>query len=124
MRFEFAHSGALEALFAVLGMGPRHSWIRVDGDRLRIRMSWAFRMDAPVESVASTEVARDPIPLWMGLGVHGWGRQWAVNTARTPHAVIHFSTPQHARLAGIPLKVETLHLSPSDPVGLASALRG
>lgn len=124
MRFEFAHGGALEALFAVLGMGPRHSWIRVDGDRLRIRMSWAFRMDVPVAAVASTEVAADSIPFWLGIGVHGWGRQWAVNTARTPHVVIRFAKPQRARLAAFPLRVGTLHLSPADPVGLVSALRG
>jgi hypothetical protein len=87
-------------------------------------MSWAFRMDAPVAAVASTEVASEPIPLWLGIGVHGWGREWAINTTRRPHLVLRFATPQRARLAGIPLRVETLHLSPADPVGLASALRG
>ena len=121
MRFEFAR-GVFRPLFAILGMGARKCWIEVDGDRLRVRMSWAFRMDAPVGAVASAEQADEPIPLWLGIGVHGWRRQWAVNTALKPHAVVRFSSPQRAWALPFPIRVKTLHLSPADPAALVAAV--
>jgi hypothetical protein len=123
MRFEFAR-GLLGPLFAILGMGPRRSWIEVEAGRLRIRMSWAFRMEASVSAIDSAEQVGEPIPLWLGIGVHGWRRQWAVNTALRPHVVIRFASPQRAWAAPFPIRVETLHLSPADPAALVQALRG
>jgi hypothetical protein len=124
VRFEFADGGRLGALLGLLGMGRRHSWTAVEGARFQVRMGWAFRLETPAEAIASAGHIDEPIPLMLGIGVHGWRRQWAVNTARTPHVVVRFTAPQPARTLGFPIQVEALHLSPADPTGLIQALRG
>jgi hypothetical protein len=121
MRFGFVRNLTATA-FAVLGLGPGSSWIDVDGERFGVRMGWAFRLRAPREAVAYAERVEDPIPLGLGIGVHGWRREWAVNTARRPHVVIDFSAPQRATTLGVPMRVQRLHLSPADPDSLVDAL--
>ena len=122
MRFPFAH-GLSSALLAVLGMGRGRSWLEVDHGLFRVRMGWAFRLEAPMGAVGSAEEIDEPIPLLMGIGVHGWARRWAVNSAREPHVVVRFAAPQLGRILGFPVWVETLHLSPADPTGFLAALR-
>jgi hypothetical protein len=122
MRFHFA-PGLPAALLGALGMGRGHSWLDVEGDRFRVRMGWAFRLGAPAGAVASAEEVVEPIPLLMGIGVHGWARRWVVNSARKPHVVVRFAAPQRAWVLGFPVRVEILHLSPADPTGFLAALR-
>jgi hypothetical protein len=121
MRFEFVRS-FISPLLALLRLGRRHTWIEVTDEVLEVRMGWAFRLRARLEQVASAEVVQEPVPLRLGVGVHVWGREWAVNTARRPHVVIRFTSPQRATTLLIPLRVHTLHVSPENPEAVVYAL--
>jgi hypothetical protein len=120
MRFQHHYGWTIP--MAMLGLGPRWSFIEVGAEHLRVTMAWGFRMRAPLSSVKSAEKLSEPISWRFGIGVHGWFGEWAVNAARRPHVVIVFKDPQRAYTLGIPVRVQTLHLSPEHPEGLLGAL--
>ena len=123
MRFEFAYDKVWGPFLKLLGLGPGHAWIEVEAGLFQVRAGWEFRLDAPVAAVATAVELEQPIPLLLGVGVHGWNRRWAVNGARRPHVEVRFAAPQRGRTLGFPIWVETLHLSPADPAGLIGALQ-
>lgn len=121
MRFD--HNYAWQLPLGLIGLGPRSSGIEVDGSTIRVKMGWALQMRAPISEIESAELLAEPIPLLLGIGVHGWGGQWAVNGARRPHVLITFKTPQTGRVLGFPVKIRKLHLAPLNPNSLVEALK-
>jgi hypothetical protein len=113
--------GLFRPLFTVLGAGPRFSSVRIDGDRLRVRMGWSFRADIPLASVRSVEPFKGLVG---GIGVHGWRGTWLVNGAARGIVSIHIDPPVRARVLGVPVRLKILQVSLEEPEELIAALRG
>jgi hypothetical protein len=104
---------------AVLGMSPARSWVEVGDDVLRVRMGWAFRLDAPLVNVR--DARPDPARVW-SWGVHGWGGRWLVNGSSSGLVRIDVSPAVRARMGPISITVRELRVSVDDPKGLVSQL--
>jgi hypothetical protein len=93
--------------------------VEVGNDRLRVRMSWAFRLDAPLVNVRDAQP--DTGRVW-GWGVHGWRGRWLVNGSSSGLVRIDLDPPGRAFIGPIPLTVRELRVSVEDPDGLLAAL--
>jgi hypothetical protein len=103
-------------------MGVGSSCLEIRDGQLRVQMGWAFRLRAPVAEIESATASGEPIPWRFGIGVHGWGGQWAVNAVRRPQVVITFKQPQTGWTLGIPVHVKILRICPANPEGFLRAL--
>ena len=117
-RFPIRFTGLNRAM-AVLGMSPAKSWVEVDEERLRVRMGWAFALDAPLVNVRGTR--EDHERVW-GWGVHGWRGRWLVNGSSAGLVRIDLQPPARARIGPVPITVRELRVSVEDPEGLVAAL--
>ena len=111
--------GALRLLLTVLGMGPGRSGVELKGDRLRVRMGWAFRATIPLDQVTG---AKSRQGLVGGIGVHGWRGRWLVNGATTGLVVLAIDPTVRAWATGVPVHVRQLTLSLESPDGFLAAL--
>ena len=112
--------GVFRPLLTVLGAGPRASSVRIDGDRLRVRMGWSFRADIPLASITSVERFKG---LPGGIGVHGWRGTWLVNGSARGIVTVQIDPPERARVLGLPVRLRTLLVSVEEPEALIAALR-
>ena len=119
-RLEHAYGWRLP--MSLLLLGPGSSYIEVANGNLTVVMGWAFRLKAPLSEVESARLEEEPVPWKLGIGVHFWAGEWAVNATRRPHVVIKFKNPQKGRTAGIPIRVRVLHLCPAEPEKLLEEL--
>ena len=94
------------------------AYIEVDGDTIRVRMSWAFRAKFTRGDI-STITANRPV---VSVGVHGWNGRWLVNGANRPVAKIAFALPAHARVLGFRVSLRELLVSVADVAELQRAL--
>jgi hypothetical protein len=94
------------------------AYIEVDGDKVKVRMSWAFRATFSRPDVIEV-VDHRPV---VSVGVHGWQGRWLVNGAHRPIATIRLSRPTTARLAGVPIAVREVLVSVDDRDALRRAL--
>jgi hypothetical protein len=117
-RFPIRFTGLNRAM-SILGLTPGRSWVEVDDETLRVRMGWAFVLDAPRLSVRDARLDHDRV---LGWGVHGWRGRWLVNGSSSRLVRIDFGPPVHARMGPIPLGVRELRVSVDDPDGLVAAL--
>jgi len=117
-RFPILFTGLNRAMVA-LGLSPRRSWVEVGDDLLRVRMSWAFSLDAPLVNVRD---ARPDTGRVGGRGVHGWRRRWLVNGSSSGLVRIDLSPPVRGRMGPIPIGIRQLRVSVEDPDGLVAAL--
>jgi hypothetical protein len=118
-RFPIRFTGANRAL-AVLGIVPEQCRVEVDDGEVRVRMAWAFRLDAPRARVRS--VAVDHGRVW-GWGAHGWRGRWLVNGSSQNLVRVEFDSAVPAHSAGIAVRVDALRVSVDDPDSLVAALR-
>ena len=96
----------------------RSAYLRIDGDVVKVRMSWAFRTKFSRGDV--TEVAKHrPV---VSVGAHGWNGRWLVNGAHRPIATITLSRPARGRVAGFPVTVREVLVSVEDRDALRQAL--
>lgn len=112
--------GRLRPLFVVLGLPPSRSYVEIDGDTVRVRMSWGFASAFPRSSVRRA-VRRDDAP-W-SIGVHGFRGRWIVNGAAGPLVELALDPPAAARTMVFRLRVHALAVSVDDPEGLIALLR-
>ena len=77
-----------------------------------------FRARFARTSIASIEDI-DRTGLLAGIGVHGWGGHWTVNTRRSPAVRVTFASTQRGRLFGVPIKLDVLDLAPASAGELA-----
>jgi hypothetical protein len=117
-RFPIRFTGLNRAM-SILGMSPRRSWLEVGDETLRVRMGWAFSLDAPLVDIRNAE--RDDGRVW-SWGVHGWRGRWLVNGSSSGLVRIDFDPPVSGRMGPIPLTVRELRVSADDPEGLVAAL--
>ena len=109
-RIPIRYIAAWRWLLTLLGLPARAAYIQVDGDVVKIRMSWAFRAKFSRSDVAEVTNHRPVV----SIGVHGWRGRWLVNGAHRPIATIRLAQPARARVIGIPLSVEAILVSVDD----------
>ena len=117
-RFPIRFTGLSRAMIA-LGLSPSRSWVEVGDDLLRVRMSWAFSLDARLVNVRDARPVTGRVGGW---GVHGWRGRWLVNGSSSGLVRIDLSQPVRGRMGPIPIGVRQLRVSVEDPDGLVAAL--
>jgi len=117
-RFPIRFTGANRAM-VLLGIVPEQCRVEVDDGELRVRLGWAFRLDAPRARVRSVALDADRVRGW---GAHGWRGRWLVNGSSLGLVRVEFSQAVRARTTGFPVLVERLRVSVEDPDGLLAAL--
>jgi hypothetical protein len=117
-RFPIRFTGANRAM-RVLGILPSRSWVEVSDAALRVRMGWAFSLDA---SRASVHAAEPDTARVRGWGVHGWRGRWLVNGSSSGIVRIDLEPRGRARVGPVPTTVRELRVSVEDPQGLVEAL--
>ena len=111
--------GALRPLLSLLGLGPRHSGLELDRDRLRARMGWAFIAAVPRAQIRSAERSEGAVG---AVGVHGWRGHWLVNGAASGLVTLRIEPAARAWAIGVPVKLTSLRVSVEDPDALLAAL--
>lgn len=118
MRIPIRYGTPWRWLLPVLLIPARLAFIRIEGDTVKVRMSWAFRAKFARSDVM--EVAKHrPV---VSIGVHGWRGRWLVNGAHRPIAVIRLSQPARARIIGFPVHVREILVSVADRDALREVL--
>lgn len=117
-RFPIRFTG-LNGAMRVLGLSPSGSWVELDDERLRVRMGWAFTLDAPRESIRDARLDDRRVWSW---GVHGWRGRWLVNGSSSGIVRIDLNPPGRARTGPVPITVRELRVSVEDPEGLVEML--
>src|SRR3989442_2656360 len=97
MRIPIRYIRVWSWLLAVLLLPARFSYIRIDGDTVKVRMGWAFRTKFPRSAVESVSDHRPVV----SIGVHGWKGRWLLNRAHRPIATIRLSPPARARMIAV-----------------------
>jgi hypothetical protein len=117
-RFPIKYSKIWSWLLRSLLLPPRLAYLEVDGNDVRVRMSWAFRSRFGRGDISAVGTHR-PVA---SIGVHGWRGRWLVNGAHRPIARITFALPVTARVLGVTVHVRQLLVSVDDVAELQRAL--
>jgi hypothetical protein len=120
VEFQFSYNSFIKVLMLPMLVGPRYSRVRLDDDRISVRMGlggWAFAAKVPRSSI--TEVRRVNGPV-LGWGVHGWRGQWLVNGSSKGLVRMTIEPRARGRCLGFPLRIRQLTLSLADPDGFVS----
>jgi hypothetical protein len=110
MRIPIRYGAPWRWLLPMLLLPARASYIRVDGDTVKVRMGWAFRAKFPRSDVLDVAKHRPVV----SIGAHGWKGRWLVNGAHRPIAAIELRQPARARVVGFPMKLTVLTVSVED----------
>jgi hypothetical protein len=97
---------------------PRFAYLEIDGNNVRVRMSYAFRSRFSRGDISGVGTHRPVV----SIGVHGWRGRWMVNGAHRPIARITFALPVTARVLGVAVQVRELLVSVDDVAELQRAL--
>jgi hypothetical protein len=111
--------GVFRPVLWAFGAGPGVSSVVLEGDRVRVRMGWAFQAEIPVASITGVGPHRGLVG---GIGVHGWRGRWLVNGGVKGIVTIDIDPPGRARVLGVPVKLRTLWVGVESPEDLIGAL--
>lgn len=111
--------GLFRPLLSLLGMGPRFSSVRLDDERLRVRMGVWFSADVPRRSIRSATPYKGFVG---GIGVHGGRGRWLVNGAAKGLVTLEIDPPGRGHVMGAPVKLRALRISMKSPEELIAAL--
>jgi hypothetical protein len=104
----------------LLGTRPSRSWVEVTESRLRVRLDWGFRLDAPRAAVQAAAPDDRPVRAW---GAHGWRGRWLVNGSSSGVVRIDLYPPMRAAVLWLLRpRVRELRVAVDDPAGLIAAL--
>ena len=117
-RIPIRYSKVWSWLLTLLVMPQGLSYIEVDGDAIKVRMSYAFRARFTRGDVSAVTTNR-PV---LSVGVHGWRGRWLVNGAHRRIARITLALPVRARVLGFPVQLRELLVSVDDVAELQRAL--
>ncbi len=117
-RIPIKYSKVWSWLLTILLMPRGLSYIEVDGDAIRVRMSFAFRATFTRGDISAVSPHRPVV----SIGVHGWRGRWLVNGANRPIARITLALPARARVLGFPVALRELLVSVDDVAELRRAL--
>jgi hypothetical protein len=122
VQFQFSYNAFIRVLMIPMLLGPRHSTVQVDDDRISVRMGfggWGFT--AAVPTVSITEVKRVAGPV-LGWGVHGWRGLWLVNGSSKGLVRMTIEPRAPGHCLGFPLRIRQLTVSLADPDGFVKAV--
>ncbi|TWS23621.1 hypothetical protein FK268_15250 [Tsukamurella sputi] len=123
MQFAMRYDRWYRPIATAMGLGPRRTSVLVDGEFLRIKCGWAFRLEVPLANIMSARAsARRPLA-W---GVHSAGDLWVVNASRDGIVILEFRRPVTSksvqRMSTRWGEVRSLYLSLDDPDGFVAAV--
>jgi hypothetical protein len=118
MRIPIRYGTPWRWLLPILLLPARSAYLRIDGDVVKVRMGWAFRMKFARRDVSDV-VNHRPV---VSIGAHGWKGRWLVNGAHRPIAVIRLAQPARARIVGFPVTVREIFVSVDDRDALRQVL--
>lgn len=119
MRIPIHYDRPWRALLSALLLPAHEAYVAVDGDRVRVHMSWAFATHFTRADVEG--VSEGPAPV-VSVGVHGWRGRWLVNGARRPIATVRLRRSVRAYVCGFPVRLHELLVSVDDVDALRHAL--
>jgi hypothetical protein len=120
MNTELRYEGWFEPFSVPFGLGPQHSDVSVANDSLHVSMGWGFTADIPLSAVAAAKPSDDRVYAW---GVHGFRGRWLVNGSSEGIVELTIEPPVKARVIGVPVALNTLRVSVTDPDALIAACR-
>ena len=110
--------------YAVLGMGQKHAYVNVDGERVHVCLGvggWAFRATFARSDIVDVCRHSDQFGGW---GAHGWRGRWLVNGSSRNIVKVELRDGCSGRLMRwFPVRLRTLLLSLEDPDAFVSDLR-
>jgi hypothetical protein len=110
MRIPIRYGAPWRWLLPILLLPARLSYIRIDGDTVKVRLGWAFRAKFARSDVVDV-VKHRPV---ISIGAHGWNGRWLVNGAHRPIATIKLAAKSRAWVIGFPVKLTELLVSVDD----------
>jgi hypothetical protein len=120
-RFRIRFGRFNTVLMTALGVGPRVSYVELDGDQLAVHMGWAF--SARLHRRAIVETGPVDKYVWYGYGAHSLGKKrWLINGSGHGVVRVRFDPQQRARTMGVPVGVRELWVSLEDPDGFLAAI--
>jgi hypothetical protein len=119
--FPIHYDSMFVPLFSILGLGPRHSWVRVDDGAVLVRMGWGFRARFAKDQVTSAQPGSGE--WFFGVGIHTNLRgRWVVNGSLQRMVALSLNPPATGRCMGLPILIDRLDVSLEDPTGFLDAL--
>jgi hypothetical protein len=119
-RFPIRFTPVNRVMLTCLLCPPSRAYVDLDGDTLRVRMSWAFSARIPRRLVAGAGPGKPP-SIRFTAGAHWWGGRWLVNGAPDGIVDIELSEPVRA-FCIVPIRLKVLAVSLEDPEGFLAAL--
>ena len=99
-RFPILFTGPNKAM-AVIGITQGSSYVEVDDDDVRVRMSWAFRAVIPRDRITAVAPYDGKV---FGWGAHGWGGRWLVNGSARNLVELTIDPPARGSTLGFPIR--------------------
>jgi len=101
-----------------LGLGPKHSELRVEAGTLHVKMGWAFDARIPLASITNAEASNARVFTW---GVHYAGGRWLVNGSGKGLVALTIDPPVQAKVWIRSVTLRSLLVSVTDPDALIGA---
>jgi hypothetical protein len=117
-RIPIRYSKVWSWLLTLCGLPRGFSYIEIDGDTIKVRMSYAFRLRFTRGDISAVTTHRPVV----SIGVHGFRGRWLVNGANRPSAAVAVALPVRARVLGFPVRLRELLVSVGDVAELQRAL--
>ncbi|PJE03103.1 MAG: hypothetical protein CK429_33570 [Mycobacterium sp.] len=102
-----------------LGLGPKHSVVRVQDGTLSVKFGWGFDAAIPVSSITDAKPSSERVLSW---GAHGFRGRWLVNGSSKGIVEMTINPPARARVMSMPTKLKQLYVSVTDPDALIKAV--
>ena len=122
-RYPIRFSAVNRMLLRLLLIPPSSAYVELDGDTIRVRMSWAFSGRIPRRLVSAAGPGKPPV-IRFTAGAHGWGGRWLVNGSATGIVALKLSEPVRAYVTGFPIRLKELSVSLEDPDGFLARWAG
>ena len=101
-----------------IGLGPKRSEVRIEGDALLVKMGWAFRATVPLSAIVEAKPNNDRL---FAVGVHGFRGRWLINGSAKGIVELNIDPPVPAHALGMPIRLRTLWVSVTDPDSLIAS---
>jgi hypothetical protein len=110
----------MNGLLWLCAIPERSRYVELDDDELVVRLGWAFQLRVPRASVVAALADHGRIG---GIGAHGWGGTWLVNTTSKGLVRLELDPPGRATVTGVPVTVRILRVSLAEPESFLASVR-